>query len=299
MKIKFKLIYVPIIFSILFCILMVGITDYISAGFTIKNLIKPDFWINLTLTTLGNVSIITAIILINVDKFTSNDEVYNVMKNRIIEFRKTKYVAPLFTKFCNESNRKTKIIYYKNKIEKKFTKLKPTLNDLDIFNGGTDEEKANNKYCRTVRYYNELLKPEYIEKNIDKIKIKYPKISSSLIFSGYKNENNLVDYVTKNKVKKVTVDYLPKFLISFSITVLLMSMAPTLKENISIATILNTLARLFAVTIQIYFAKDYSTRYNSEVTLHDIQYRESKINEYIVWEDKQIKLLNTEKEVDN
>lgn len=301
MKVKIKLIYIPIILSIIFCIFMLGITDYITAGFSFKNLSKADFWIGLILTNLGNISIILAIILINVDSYKSKDEEYIGMQTEIHTFRKTKYIAPLFVKFCNEINKKTKIIYYKNKIEKKYSKLKPKPKDLNIYNSGSDTEKLNNKYCQKVEYYNYLLSDKYINENIDKIKMKYPIVSASLIFSGYRDDLSLVDYITKHKAKKVILDFLPKFLISFSITVLLASMVPSLKDNISIATVLNTLARLFAVCIQIYFAKDYSKRYNNEVTFHDIQFRVSKINEYIVWEDRQKSMLknNETKEISN
>jgi hypothetical protein len=48
--------------------------------------------------------------------------------------------------------------------------------------------------------------------------------------------------------------------------------------------------------MQIYSAYTYADRYNIEVTLHDIRFRESKLNDYEVWENRQLNSIK-EKEV--
>lgn len=295
MKIKLKLIYIPIMLMILLCVVMVGLTDYITTGFTLEVLKKADFWINLTMVNIGNISIIIAIILMCVDKYCEQNSDYLYSLEQINKFRKEKYIAPMFNMFCNEDNLKTKIIYYKHKIERKYTKLKPTPQDLIIYNSGTEEEKANNKYCQKVEYYNTLLSDDFIQNNIKKLHVRYPMVTPSLIFCGFTNSSVGIDHITQHKTRKIIIDYLPKFLISFSITVIISSIFPDLKDGITIATVIRTIAKLFTVVMQIFYSYNYAGKYNTEVTLHDIQYRETKINEYIIWESKQLAKLRENK----
>lgn len=290
MKIKFKLIYIPLALTFIVGVLMMGITDYITFGFTKEMLKKPDFWINIACTYTGIVCLIIAMILVKVDNFKEANVEYLMYQNNIFEFRKNEYVAPMFQKFCFEDNLKTKIKYYKYEINKKFSKIIPSEEDLKIYYEGTEEQKSSNDYCIKMEYYDRILSKEYVERVVPKLNIKYPAISEGVIFTETKGTKQIVDYVTTNKVRKIFIDYLPRFMFSFAVTLLISSLAPDLKEGIKMAVIFKTVMKLFIVLTQTFFAYNYANRYNKEVTLHDIIFRDSKLNEYRVWEDKQKQL---------
>lgn len=286
--IKFKLIYIPLILLLFLGLLMVGLTDYITAGFSFETFKKSEFWINILTTNLGNICMIISILITKIDRFKENDIEYIHYENEISTFRKTKYVAPMMQRFYFDDNLKTKILYYKEKVNKEFSKINPTEEDLEIFYGDNEELKSQNDYCRKMKYYDKVLSTEYINRVIPKLKLNYPQIDDNIIFSGITNTIQITDYITKHKVKKIILDYLPRFLFAFSLTILGSGLVPDFKQ-ITRATIIKTVVKLFTITSQIFFAISYADKYNKEVVLHDIMFRNKKINEYVVWESQQIK----------
>jgi hypothetical protein len=275
---------------------MIGVTDYITAGFSFENFKKADFWINIVTTNVGIVSMIISILLFKTDKFKEQNEEYLFYHKEINDFRKEKYISPLMQRFYFEDNFKTKVIYYKEGINKEFSKIVPTEKDLEIFYNGTDEQKQENTYCTKMNYYEKILSQEYINRVVPKLNIKYPQIDDDIIFTGNIDSKQITDYVTKHKVKKVIIDYLPRFLFAFSLTILGSGLVPDLK-SITSAVIIKTVMKLFTIISQLYFAISYADKYNKEVTLHDIMFRHKKINEYKLWENKQLK--NVSKGVDD
>lgn len=291
LKVKFKIIYIPLFFIFLLGALAIGLADYISLGFSLEALKKADFWINIVCADIGIICMIISIILIKIDNFKDRDEIYLSYLNNILTFRRDKYIAPMFKKFCFEDNYKTKTLYYKYKIQKEFSKVKPTEQDIKIYYEGSEEEKLHNEYCQHVIYYDRLLDTDYINKMLPKLHIKYPAISDAVIFSGISiKDGQLVDYITKHKVLKIILDYLPRFLFSFGLIIILSTLQPGWKD-INAAIVFKTVFKVFIILSQVYFAYSYANRYNRDVTLHDIAFRDSKLNEYKVWEDKQIKNL--------
>ena len=293
---NFKMMYLAIGALAVIGALMIGIAEFIDADFDTAFLRDASFWVNIVTTNVGICCLIVSIVLIRVDSFKQKNEQYLESEGNINTFYKTKYVAPVFRKFCYEDNCKTKLKVYQHRINKKYARLKASPKDLEIFYNGTEEEKSKNRYCRKVKYYDKLLSDEYIKKVLPKLAIKHPRISDSLIFTGYHNDKQVVDFITTNKVQKMFLDLLPKFLLSFSAISFLAGFSADLKEGITYATVFKLLCKLFTILMQIYSAYTYADRYNIEVTLHDIRFRESKLNDYNVWENRQLSIIK-EKEV--
>ena len=294
---NFKMMYLAIGALAVIGALMIGIAEFIDADFDTAFLRDASFWVNIVTTNVGICCLIVSIVLIRVDSFKQKNEQYLESERNINTFYKTKYVAPVFRKFCYEDNCKTKLKVYQHRINKKYARLKASPKDLEIFYNGTEEEKSKNRYCRKVKYYDKLLSDEYIKKVLPKLAIKHPRISDSLIFTGYHNDKQVVDFITTNKVQKMFLDLLPKFLLSFSAISFLAGFSADLKEGITYATVFKLLCKLFTILMQIYSAYTYADRYNIEVTLHDIRFRESKLNDYNVWENRQLSTIKKEKEV--
>lgn len=294
---KFRMNQVLIALLILTGALVAGIADYVQAGFDFSVLTKPSFWVNIITTNIGVLCIILAILLSKIDRFKLEDPNYLVTYKEINDFYIEHYVPAVFRKFGAERNRKSKILAYKYKINKKYTQLKPSPKDLAIFKDGTEEQKEKNKYCIKVKYYNNLLDDNYIESTIDKRYVKYNSISEGLIFSGIEPKDDTENYVTKNKVAKVAKDLLPKFSLSLGLSLVLSSVIPDVADGITIAMVIKTCTKVFSMCMQIYFAINYANSYCEEVVLHDIRFRKDVISEYRMWFAAKEKAIKSKEEV--
>lgn len=291
-KLKFKFIYIPITLMLLLGSLMIGITDYIAMGFTLDIFHKPDFWINLACTNCGILCVVISILLIKVDQFKEIDVTYNTLLSNINEYYNSKdYQTALFEKFCFEENKIEKKETYRNKIHIKYSRLRVKPKDLQIKLKGSDEQKQKNRYCIKTEYYETLMSDYYIDNYIDKLHVKYNAITESVIFSGVVTQESNRDYITKKKVLKIVRDLAPKYILTFSITVLAAMVTADLKDGITLAVIFKTASKLFSICSQIYFAHNYSNKYCNEVILHDIRYRYSIINKFKLWVARKINEL--------
>lgn len=297
---KFKFIYIPVAIMLLCSLFMTGVLDYISAGYDPKVLMTPAFWTNIICSDISVLCLYAAILLLRVDSYKAKDQEYIGYETEIRTFYKERYVATLFKKFCFEDNMKTKRIVYKNKINKKYSKIKPSKEDLDIYYDGTEEQKKNNKYCQNMLYYERILSDDYIDRILPNLHMDYPYITDGLIFTGNKAKDVGIDYITKNKVFKFLSDIAPNLLLSFAFVAFISGITADLQQGINMVTIFKTVAKLFTFTVSIYFAYNYADRYIREVTLHDIVFRYGKLGEYKLWENRQVALLKSkEKEVES
>ena len=282
-NLKFKMIYVPLTLMMILGIVMIGITDFIALDFDPEVFKTASFWSNIICTNVGILCLILSIVLMRNDKFKQENIEYISSDNNINTFYRKEFIAPIFKKFMYDYNLNTKIATYKLKINKKFTKVKPTEDDLKIYYGEDEQAKQENKYCKAVVYYEQVLSDDYIQKFVPKLYIKYNAITEGLIFTGVAVNDTGLDFITKHKGLKIFKDLFPKFLLSFSMVMLLSSIFPDAQEGITGALIFKTIGKLFTVVSQIYFAYNYSDKYNVEVTLHDVRFRESVLNEYNLW----------------
>jgi hypothetical protein len=290
---KLKFVYIPIIFTLLFGSAMIGLTDYIMAGFSFEEIFTPSFWMNIITTNAGTLSIIISILLIKNDQYKENDKDYLQVVNGIAAFRTTKFIPLIFEKFINSINIKYKKAAFKKKIMKKYDHLKSTPKRLHIYLSGTDEQKRKSRYCKRRDYFEELLSTDYINKSIENIKIKYNTISEKLIFSGIPTTSEDEDYIIKNKAVKVATDLLPKYLLTFAISVLTASIVIDWADGITASVLLKTFSKLFTIIMQINFSLNYSKRYSIEVILHDALFRDSIIKRYDTWVDKEFNKIQT------
>lgn len=294
---KFKIIWVPIVLMLVGGAVMIGLTDYITAGFSLSVFSKPEFWSNLLCTNGGTLCMILAILLMRIDKFKeANKEFLDTQEFIQNYYRDSSYRSVIFNKYCAEINRKEKIEVFIESIKKKFTKYtnkKSNPENIEVYTKGTEEEKKNNEYCKKLKYYETLMSDEYINESIDNLRIKHNTISESLVFMGISTHSYKRDYITKHKFLKVFKDLLPKYLLTFAVTFLVSTITPDFKEGITIVALIKTATKLFTVCSQIYFAYNYSNKYCNEVIMHDICFRKNIINNYTLWLTRKAK----EKEV--
>lgn len=280
---KFKFTWVPVTLLLLLGSAMVGLTDYLAGGMDASIISSEAFWLNLITTNIGTLSLIIAILLVEVDKFCASDPTYIFINDAIEEHYRTKYKAVLFKKYAAICNYDRKRNTYIKKINKKISKLKASPEDLRILYKGTEEEKDSNSYIKKIRHYEHLTSEEYLKAALDKIDIKYTTISESLVYSGVKTSSNKEEYITTVKTLKIAKDFAPKYTLTFAMSLILASFTMTFKDGLDISVVFKTVVKLFIIIQQLSFAKSYSKKYNIEVTLHDLKYRYGIITSYELW----------------
>lgn len=294
---KIKLIHVPITIMLLMGALMIGLTDYITAGFTLEVFKDYTFWINIASTNIGIICVVVAILLMVIDNFKERDEIYLDTSKYITNYyRDSNYKSSIFRLFCGEENKKEKRRVFLNRLNDKFSKLKPSSKDLEISLKGTDVQKDKNKYCQKVKKIELMSSEEYISKYLEKTKIKYDTITEDLIFTGIPTNSYQHNYITKHKGLKVTKDLLPRYLLTFALTCFVSSLVPDLAEGITLVTVFKTATKLFSVCSQIYFAYTYANKYCQEVVMHDINFRNNTIRNYDLWLKQRIKEVSADVE---
>ena len=296
---KFKLIYIPLILLLLSGMLCIGLTDYIVAGFDLEKLLSdPTFFVNIGLTNLGILCIIIVILLYKSDKYKEEDDEYNQYKSEVSSFYKTRYYSTVFKLFLAQVNLENKRKAYIAKINKKAAKLKPSPKDLDIAYTHSDvpeeEEYLNqlrekNKYFKKMKYYDKLLSKEYIDKNIHRLRVKYNKLTDSMIFNEHSLSGEAPEGIIRHKAWKVTRELAPRYLMSFILICFATAIYIDWKDGITASIIFTTCTKLFTICSQIYFIWNYSDTYNIRYLLHDMQFRKGILSAYDLWEKKQVK----------
>lgn len=285
-----KLIYVPIFLSIIVCTAIVGLFDYIDAGFSWSTLTSPSFLINLGLTNLSAILVLVSTIMLKSDQYREDPlSDYGRINEEIRKFYIESYSAALFKIFSSEKNLEKKKEKYRELINKKINKLNPKEKDLEVYFNGTPEQKKKNKYCKKVMRLERSMDPSYIKDNIYKIKVKYNTITPGLVFTGKSSNSLQEDWVTKYKVSKIFWDLLPKFLMSLSIVAILNMVSLDATKGVTLGMALRTLSKLLTIATNLSYGLSYSKKYNTEVNLHDIQIRMDIINNYKLWEKLQLK----------
>lgn len=292
---KIKLIHIPIVIMLLLGALMIGLTDYITAGFNFDILTNYTFWVNIISTNIGTISVVIAVLLMVIDNFKEKNILYLDITNYIINYyRNSDYKSAVFRKFCGIENKKEKKRVYLNRLNTKFSKLKPNHKDLEISLKGTEEEKENNKYCQKIKKIELMSSEEYMSTYLDKLRIKYDTITEDLIFTGVPTNSYQTNYIVKHKGIKVTKDLLPRYLLTFALTCFASSLVPDLAEGITLVTVFKTAVKLFSVCSQIYFAYTYANKYCQEVVMHDLNFRNNTIRNYDLWLNTQIKEVSVD-----
>lgn len=277
--------------------LAIGLSDFISSDFTLDFLLSKAFWARILTTNMGVICMVLAILTQKEDTFRQTDPMFLEYNKKINDYHKSDdYSKPVFDLFASEYNLEAKKEQYKINLQYKFDKLKATPEDLEIYANGTEVQKKNNKYCKSMETFKYISSEDYINKNITHLNIDYPSISSSLIFNGFKQQKQGRDYITRNKPAKIVKDLSAKFLMSFAIILFLSAIEPDFKEGITYEMVYRLLTKLFPILMQIDFAIKYGNRYNQEVVLHDAQFRYDVITQFNVWKAGKLKQKKQEYE---
>lgn len=288
--------------------MIIGATSALSGEIVRERFYDAAYYLDLVLTYLAIIFVISGIMIKAVMDFKEDNEEYKKGEEDIKKFADSTYRPLAFSKFCGQVNRVRKINQFKFNIQRELTlmdypswwrrlfKIKKVSEGAKLWERTftedmTDKEKSElllakeqSSYCQRRRELLSKLDESWIKKNIDNMDIKYDRINGSVILSGYYNKGSNEtpnDFIIKNKSAKIAKDRGPLLLIGFGIAALAGSIYAQFTFDSTF--FLNTLTKSLILVYQMFLTVRYAQDYNDRVTLHDIRFRKGNVKEYENW----------------
>ncbi len=292
---------------ILLSLVLIAGVDLITANIGWDLITDPYFYTSNIITDIALLMVTFGTVYLVLDILKETNEIYVTTKDQIDDFAKSKKNVPsILSRFLEQLNRKRKknqyeynvlVKLYKLENQKKWYAYLPivhlfvrnkyyfTEEEMHIWNFGTEEQKAASKYCRKRKMYEEQLQPEIIEKIIDTQFVRYDKVTVNILLSDYytkKGDNQVNDYVTKDETGQIARFRIPTLILSFGFTILITSLVLD-SVNFNWIALITIASKLLSVVWNMFTSYRYAKKHFKNITLHDILFRMSIINEYYKW----------------
>lgn len=292
---------------LIFSLFLIAGVDLMTADLGWELITDPYFYISNIVTATALLLITFGTVYLVIDNSKATSELYNQSREKIDSFAVSKKNIPsVLSKFLEQLNRKRKIAQYEHNIIVKLYNLENkrklysyipvikwfvknpfyyTEEEMHIWNYGTEEEKQKSAYCRKRKMYEEQLNPELIQKIIDIKYVKYDKITTATILNDtYSNSLNVQvnDFITKNENGQIIKYKVPMLLLSFGFTFLLTSLVLD-GFKINFMAFVTISAKLVTIVWNVFTSYRYAKKHFNNITLHDILFRCSILEEYDKW----------------
>lgn len=255
---------------------------------------SPAFYLENILTIFGLTLTIFGVVYMSIDEYKLKNQEYIFAFNQIMLFIKEEYRPTVWTKFIKLFNRKRIInqFKYNYRLELHDLEKNAAVDDQILYEEGKEKDRKENEYCKKRSMLELKLTDEWIEKNIEKVSVKYDQVTIDTVISGYlpktkKQRQDLVnDYVTKSKEVKIVKERFPILLITFGVFMLLSSFIISFEFNATVYT--NFAVKIFAILWNVYMSIRYSESFNKEVTLKDVMFQYGVVLEYRAYVKKEL-----------
>lgn len=288
--------------------IIIGATSALSGEIVAEQFREAAYYLDLILTYIAIIFVISGIMIKAVMDFKEENAEYKEGEADIKKFADTTYRPLAFGKFCRKVNRVRKINQFKFNVQKalsnmdypswwrRLLKIRKVTEGSKIWDQPfTDDmsleeqkelalQKEKDPYCQKKRELLAQLDPDWIEKHIDNLDVKYDRINGSIILSGYYNKASNEtpnDFIVKYKNAKIAKDRGPLLLIGFGIAAFGGAIAA--QFTFDGTWVLNTLTKALILLYQMFLTVRYAADYNDRVTLHDIRFRRGNVKEYENW----------------
>lgn len=275
-----KISYAIVLLSVL---ILIGLADFFVAGCDPEVFKDPNYWFTILTCALSNYIMLVYTAIEKIDgAMIKNEEVKN--KKKELNDSVVKSIDTDFDDYLSIENRNRKIKAWKQKISNKIARLDDFTSDKDreVYWYGTEEQKANNKYCLKRKHLIYKLSDEYIQKNIYFLRVKYVKLRRYEVTNGCKQKGDQYKLTTRKNVK-VARDNLPRVMQSISF-ILMISTFTFDRQEFGVILVLQYLIKLGSLFISIYNGMAYGSNYIDNTLLPDYQYRLDVIIKYLNWQ---------------
>lgn len=290
-----------IVFMFLLSFLLVGGATLFTADMGLNLLKEPYFYINQLITDAAIICVTFGSVYLYLDWFKTNNTEYVACMTYINDFSLSENNIPsILLNFLNVFNRKRKIAQYKFLVSLKISKLdyvvlnffffkvkkrRFTEEEMHIWNKGTEEQKANSKYCRKRKMYEEQLDDKLIDEIIDTTPVKYDRVTIGTLLSEYYTDNEQAgpnEFVEKHETAQIMKYRLPKLFFSFGFTFILSSIVfDALVFNT--AGLMALAIKIFTLLFNMWNSTMYAKKHADKITLHDARFRKGILMEYEKW----------------
>jgi hypothetical protein len=280
---------IPFVILCLLIVIIIGGYQLIEADYDFSILLSFKFWQDILIMQFANIMIIWGKSKLDIDTYIVTDKDVIDKTNKIKEVVNSS-VENDIDDYLSQENKKRKIKVWKNKINNKTIKLdkRAKIKDKELYKLGKEEEKQKNRYCRKKTKLEKYISDEWIEKNIQYLKVKYIPLRRYEITTGA-NQKEEYYRLTGNISGKILKDSIPRLLISLSMLLIFLSIQPELSD-FSIGVLFMITVKLFSITYNFMLARDYAKNFIPTIYLSDLQYRRDVLADYLSWKLKNKKV---------
>lgn len=260
-KDSFTLRQIAMVAVVVFGMALYILFDYISLGFDASIFTDPAYWIQLV---IGQSSV--TIMMLTMYNFTSDKEQMN--NPEVLRLRQDIYKAHCMLIKYGLSDKFDDYVYEKN-LERK-RKAYQAIMDRKMYKTKSDKLRA--------RYKSELERGLEI---IDSLKVKYKKIRISDIFSRSVSPVGSDEDLSDGKAETTARMLFNKILGIIFFGVLLTTIAPNVKDDLLLATVLSSCIKLFQGAYAVYSGGSAGVAYVRGRLLTSLDNRASFIQKFI------------------
>lgn len=266
----------------LLCILLIGLSEFVVAGFDTSIFRTAGYWYSLIASNVACALILYSTATNDISNYKTKDEKVINLKNEL-DTHVANNVENDFEKFLVEENQKRKIYAWKQKINSKINRLErfTKAKNIELFYSNDESLKKDNKYCQKRAKLEYLISDEYINTHVYYLRVKYPKLKRYEITTGCRQKDEEYQLTTRPYLR-VFIDNLPRLAMSFGLVLFASSFAPDIKE-FQLATIITFTIKLISLCLNFINGKSYAVYFKDEVMMPDLRYRIDKIIAYMTW----------------
>lgn len=266
----------------LLCVILIGLSEFVVAGFDTKIFYTAGYWYSLIASTVACALILYSTATNDISNYKTKDEKVIDLKNEL-DNHVANNVENDFEKFLVEENQKRKIYAWKQKINRKINRLErfTKAKNIELFYSNDESLKKDNKYCQKRAKLEYLISDEYINTHVYYLRVKYPKLKRYEITTGCRQKDEEYQLTTRPYLR-VFIDNLPRLAMSFGLVLFASSFAPDIKE-FQLATVITFTIKLISLCLNFINGKSYAVYFKDEVMIPDLRYRIDKIIAYMTW----------------
>lgn len=283
----------------LIALMVSGLNEFVSAGFDVDVLFTGEWWWDVFRTITTNLIVLFGTLAYFLKKAWEEDKKIND-KQKEVQGLVDAHLDPItFDPFLPKFNRKRKIEAYKramsNKLDKLERKYYKRQASLELW---SEWEKAPRKtkelrdrfeadeYCQQKQLLMNQMKPDFIERNIDKMEIDYKPVQKTFVANGYVSSRmaKYDDYAVESGGRKMLRDLSPRIFLMFGWLIALNSVAiNALQQETRLIGLIVFLFTMLPLIIQIFIAQDYTDKFIKEKILVDFQKRKDIMINYLAY----------------
>jgi hypothetical protein len=262
--------------------LLIGGLAFVSVEFDPSQILKFEFWLPILITSSAVWLVFFYTSKEYLIKYEKRDPEIQILKKNLLEKAKNEGFEHL-TEYLVEKNIKFKITAWKEKYKRIESKLDYKASDEDIYiwSKGTESQKLDNKYCQKKRQIQRVLTDEYINNNLEYLKVDVVQFTYAMVVAGTNGKHSKSSF-EKNIDQKINQEAVYSII---SRTVLLVAIGVLIigEQGITVSSIIKLLGNLAILTSAFFRSVLLASDLVSGTLKEQILERISIIEDYKNW----------------